>query len=51
MEADLPRLFNMGILREPDRDPVQKWLENRTDRAFRKRKEGGRANINYKFGY
>lgn len=38
MEAEIPKLFAMGILREPDRDPVQKWLENRIDRAQRKKK-------------
>ena len=41
----------MGILREPDRDPVQKWLEQRLDRAQKKKKEGFHTGSNNKYGY
>ena len=50
-EAEIPAVFRMGKLKDPPRDDVQRWLENRLENAKRKRAQGGRAGMKFGFGY
>jgi hypothetical protein len=39
-ECELPQLFQMGLLMEPERDQTQRWLENRIIKAKARRAKG-----------